>query len=356
LPLAALSLLSACAREQRGAASEHARLRPAYVRLSAVLSYAPGAGAAAALDGQRRALTGPVEAAAGRVALPGHASAGGRGGDSWIDRAMHTTEAATRRQHELGRESLAMTIERRVARYRQQLEKQVGGIIAEQQQAARDEAAEGKTAIASEFEPRLSDARLRVGLFEQREKGPLPLKESEREMARTVRAQVETMEAEIKARQAEVDRALAARLAEIEASQRATMAQALDDYREREWAHARELGEAGAERLEDLRRQVQERLTALEAVVQPGRLSIEVPRPAPGPATLMGDRSLGAARSRLARERREIAELIRWQTAEQIRAAGRARGYDIRFQRPAGADWPDLTDEARKWLQAETVQ
>lgn len=268
---------------------------------------------------------------------------------------MRTTEAATGRQHELGRESLAMTIERRVARYRQNLEKQVSGAIAGEQRIARREAAEQKTSIVGEFEPRLSDARLRVRLFEQREKDPLPLNESEREMAQAVRAQVEAMEAEIKARRAEVDRALAARLAQIEAVQGEAMAQALDDYREREWAHAREIGEAGAERLEDLRRQVQERLTALQVVVQPARLSIDVPRSAPEGARLVDRDFLGPARSILARERRRLAELVRWQTAEQIRAAGWERGYDIRFQRPAGSDWPDLTEEACRWLRADTV-
>jgi N-acyl-D-aspartate/D-glutamate deacylase len=36
----------------------------------------------------------------------------------------------------------------------------------------------------------------------------------------------------------------------------------------------------------------------------------------------------------------------------RIKAIGRAHGYAIQFHRPAGVDWPDLTERMRTWLGA----
>jgi hypothetical protein len=296
------------------------------------------------------------------VALPDRASAGGSAGGSWIDRAARATETATARQHALQQESLDKAIERRVARQREQLEADFTLKLAQQQDAERRSANESRAAAMAQVAPRLSDAQLRLWLLERRKDsafpvtGPFPLTEPEAASASAALAEVQSLERELSDRLAAIDAGLTARLKEIETTQRAAMESALNEYRDREWARARELGEVGAQRLEDVSRQARERLAALATVVEPATLSVELPAPPPEPADRDSDRPLAVAAAALDRSQRDLAGIVRWETAQRVKAAGLAHGFSIRFQRPPAADWPDVTEQARQWLAAEIVR
>lgn len=355
LLLAALSAFSGCQRALGPSDGERERLVVAYVRLSALLASAPGSAILAALADEERALAQP-SGGAGELTLPAQVSAEGRAGDSWIDRAAQATEAATARQHALQQEALSKAIERRVARRREELEAELSRTVAEQQGAERHAAQESKAAAQELISPKLSDARLRLWLLERRREGPIPLAEAERAAAERARAEVEALEGELAERLAAIDARSAERLEAIETTQRSEMAKALAQYRDREWARARELGEAGAQRLDEVSRQARDRLAALAAVVEPASLSVQLPPRAPEPVATGGARAFGLTASALNRSQRNLAELLRWETAQRVRAAGREHGYSIRFQRPPDVDWPDVTEQARQWLRAETVR
>jgi hypothetical protein len=147
----------------------------------------------------------------------------------------------------------------------------------------------------------------------------------------------------------EVAKALADRLRDIEMIEWAALEKRMGEYREQEWAHARDAGEAGARHLDDLRRRTHERLDALQAAVEPAVLCIGLPSPTTG-AFRGGEHAIDGTRSRVEQAHGRVAAAVRWQTAALVKAAARARGFDVRFERPQGSDWPDVTEEARAWL------